>query len=739
MLVSFAGIRVGRHINVRHPVATLLLVASLAPVGGAQSGRATARPSATSPAGAFTLEQALSYPFATGLATAAKGSRVAWVFDRDGIRNIWTADGPDFKARAITNYSSDDGQELTNLTVSPDGKLVIYVRGGDHDANWAAEGGLPPDPSHSPIKPKVEIWSVATDGSPNQAPKLLAEGDDPVMSPRGDRVVFTRAQAIWIVPADGSAPAKQLFFARGNSGSATWSPTGGRLAFVSNRGDHAFIGIFTSDSAPIHYLAPSTSRDNSPQWSPDGTRIAFVRTPGSGGAPETVLDLHPRPWAIWTADVATGTAHLVWQSPNTLLGSAPTTDGGTNLSWAAGGRLVFLSDVDGWPHLYSVPEAGGAPLLLTPGSFMTEFIAMSQDRTTMVYSANSGKTPGDGDRRHIFRVPVDRAAPVALTSGEGVEWTPLITGDGHTVAFVGAGAQKPTLPMVIPINGGTPRALAEEMIPSTFPASQFVVPKPVEFKAADGTTVHAQLFESASNGAVKKPGIVFVHGGPPRQMLLGWHYMDYYSNAYAVNQYLANHGYVVLSVNYRLGIGYGHNYHHPVHAGASGASEYQDVKAGGEYLRALASVDAKRIGIWGGSYGGYLTALALARNSDIFKAGVDMHGVHNWITQSGARLTNEQLRYEQSDIKKALDVAWKSSPVSAISTWKSPVLLIQGDDDRNVYFHETVDLARRLSDAGIPFDEMVIPDEIHGFLRHQSWLSADSATVRYFDKQLGVK
>jgi len=221
-------------------------------------------------------------------------------------------------------------------------------------------------------------------------------------------------------------------------------------------------------------------------------------------------------------------------------------------------------------------------------------------------------------------------------------------------------------------------------------------------------------------------------------MLLGWHYMDYYSNAYAVNQFLANHGYVVLSVNYRLGIGYGHNFHHPEHAGASGASEYQDVKAGGEYLRSLANVDAKRIGIWGGSYGGYLTALALAHNSDIFKAGVDMHGVHNWISERRG-LVNDQLRYEKSDIKKAIDVAWTSSPVSAISTWKSPVLLIQGDDDRNVYFHETVDLARRLSAAGIPFDEMVLPDEIHGFLRHQSWLSADSATVEYFNRQFGVR
>jgi dipeptidyl aminopeptidase/acylaminoacyl peptidase len=724
--------------SIRPVILSAVGLAALGAALSAQSARSTtgaASQPARTTAASFTLDQVLSYPFVSALAASPKSPRIAWVIDRDGVRNVWAADAPDFVARAITTYRADDGQEITNVHVSPDGKTVIYVRGGDHDANWAAEGGLPPDPDHSPEKPKVEIWAVRVNGTSSEQPKLLAEGDDPTISPRGDRVAFIKAQAIWVVPIDGSAPAKQLFFARGTSTSPQWSPAGDRLAFASNRGDHSFIGVFTSDSAPILYLAPSTSHDNSPRWSRDGTRIAFVRTPGTGGAPETILELHPRPWAIWSADATTGAGRSVWKSSNTLRGSVPNTDGGTNLAWAADDRLVFLSDADGWPHMYSVTESGGPALLLTPGAFMTEFVSMTPDGTALVYSANTGNTPGDGDRRHIFRVPVDRAAPVVLTSGDGIEWTPLVTGDGRSIAFIGAGAQKPTLPMVMAIDGGTPRVLAQSEIPATFPTAELVVPKSVEFKATDGTTVHAQLFERADGGSVKKPGIVFVHGGPPRQMLLGWHYMDYYSNSYAVNQYLANHGYVVLSVNYRLGIGYGHDFHHPAHAGAAGASEYQDVRAGGQYLRALPHVDPRRIGIWGGSYGGFLTAMALAHNSDIFKAGVDMHGVHDWISQAGTRLTNEQLRYEKSDIKKALDVAWTSSPVSAIATWKSPVLLVQGDDDRNVYFHETVDLARRLSAAGIPFEELVIPDEIHGFLRHRSWVQADSATVHYFDKQ----
>lgn len=221
-------------------------------------------------------------------------------------------------------------------------------------------------------------------------------------------------------------------------------------------------------------------------------------------------------------------------------------------------------------------------------------------------------------------------------------------------------------------------------------------------------------------------------------MLLGWHYMDYYANAYAVNQYLAAHGFVVLSVNYRLGIGYGRAFQQPDHAGFAGAAEYQDVLAGTRYLQTLPNVDAARLGIWGGSYGGYLTGLALARNSDLFKAGVDLHGVHDWSRLLDAWVAGGKTgRYEKGDHEQAMKVAWESSPDAAVDGWRSPVLLIQGDDDRNVPFDQTVDLARRLETRHIPFEELVIPNEIHGFLRHASWSRVDEATADFLTRRLG--
>ncbi len=682
------------------------------------------------PAG-FTLEQVKSYPFPNELAVASSGARIAWAFNEQGRRNIWVAEGPDFKPRRLTNYQNDDGQELTSVSVSKDGRFVVYVRGGEHGSNW--DRSAPVNPASSTTTTPVQIWSVPFSGGD---PKLLGPGDSPVISPNSDLVAYEHERAIWSAPIDGARPAKRLFSARGEIDSPVWSPDGARLAFVANRGDHSFIGVWSGDANPILWLAPSTTRDASPRWSPDGTRIAFIRRAGSGGAPIPILESRPLPWSIWTADSSTGEARrLVSMTGTTLRVSPPSTHGGTNLHWAAKGRIVYLSYMDGWPHLYSVADTGGDPLLLTPGNFMCEMISLSPDGTYLLASANAGSTPGDIDRRHVLKIPVDRAAATVLTPGQGIEWSPQATGDGNHIVFLGATAQRPPLPMVMPAAGGPARVLAEDIIPAGFPTAQLVIPKQVVFRSPDGLDIHAQLFEPPAGGPAKKPAIVYIHGGPPRQMLLGWHYSDYYANAYATNQYLASRGFVVLSVNYRLGIGYGFDFHRPSNAGAQGASEYLDIKAAGEYLRRLPNIDPKRIGVYGGSYGGYLTALALARNSDIFAAGVDIHGVHDF-TADRARAMLAPAYEKPPDTQKALDIAWASSPVSAISTWKSPVLLIHADDDRNVRFNQTVDLVQRLTTAGVPHEVIVIPDDTHHFLRHANWLKVGAATAAFFERKL---
>jgi dipeptidyl aminopeptidase/acylaminoacyl peptidase len=219
-------------------------------------------------------------------------------------------------------------------------------------------------------------------------------------------------------------------------------------------------------------------------------------------------------------------------------------------------------------------------------------------------------------------------------------------------------------------------------------------------------------------------------------MLLGWHYSDYYANAYAMNQYLAHRGFVVLSVNYRLGIGYGYEFHQAANAGARGASEYLDVKAGAEFLKTLRQVDGARIGIYGGSYGGFLTAMALARDSDLFAAGVDIHGVHDWTGERARGLLTRERFEAAPDVARALEVAWASSPISSMATWRSPVLVIHADDDRNVRFSQSTDLVRRLMAGGVEHETLVIVDDTHHWLRHANVLTVDSATAAFLEKQL---
>jgi len=453
-----------------------------------------------------------------------------------------------------------------------------------------------------------------------------------------------------------------------------------------------------------------------------------VRTPGN----EHKLPLIPvraRPWSLWIADPATGNGHLLWRSGDKMDDSLPglTEDG--SLKFAAD-RIVFSSEQDGRNHLYSIAAGGGQSTLLTPGDFDVEDVFLSADNTSIIYSSNQD----DVDRRHLWRVPVaGGTAQQALTSGETMEWSPVQTGDGKSIACLGSTATSPAMPYEL--NDKTREMIAKQALPSDFPSASLVTPKQVIFRSEDGVTLHGQLF-LPRNASGKVPGLVFMHGGPVRQMMLGFHYMDYYHNAYAENQYLASRGYAVLSVNYRLGVMYGRAFREAPNTIWRGAAEYKDIVAAGKYLQSLPEVDGEKIGLWGGSYGGFLTAMGLARNSDLFKAGVDFHGVHDWSVFLTERPYFGNVALKPPDADAAVKLAWDSSPDASVDTWKSPVLLIHGDDDRNVPFTQSVDLVQRLRAHHVPFEEMILPDEIHGFLMYKSWIRTYGATADFFDRTL---
>jgi dipeptidyl aminopeptidase/acylaminoacyl peptidase len=675
-------------------------------------------------AGTFTLEQVLSAPFPSELTASPTGGNLAWVLNERGARNVWVAMAPNYKGIRATSYTEDDGQDIGQLQWTPDGKSVVYVRGGDLEFLDHPD----PNPAANPAGVEQAVWVV----TPGAAPRKLGEGHSPAVSPKGGVVAFLREGKIYIVPLSGAE--KPALMIQPRSGVTAqeleWSPDGARLAFVSDRGNHSFIAVYDFGAKALTYLDPTVDRDQLPAWSPDSRQVAFIRVPAGGGG--RGAGGSGAGWSIRVASVADGTGREIWKSEPGQGSAFHPAESDPALFWAAGDRIVFPWEKGGWLHLYSVAVEGGAATLLTPGDFEVDHVAYSGDRKEIVYDSNQD----DIDRRHVWRVSAAAGPARAVTKGDELEWTPVFA--GGAIAYLHADGRRPARAAIQ--QGETVKDLAPDSIPADFPADSLVVPQQVIYSASDGLQIHGQLFlPPASQPGERHKALVFMHGGSRRQMLLGWHYMDYYNNAYAMNQYLASQGYVVLSINYRSGVGYGLNFREPANYGARGGSEYHDVEGAGLYLRTRTDVDPAHIGLWGGSYGGYLTAMGLARGSDLFAAGVDFHGVHDWSSRGngpGGGNGGTPTPTAEAARAEAARLAYDSSPIASVSTWKSPVLLIHGDDDRNVSFSETVEMVTALRRQGVYFEQLILPDEIHGFLRHASWLKAYRAEVDFFKRKL---
>jgi len=705
----------------------------------------------------FSIEQILSYPFSYELASARKADRIAWFEFEQGKRNVFTASAPDFKPVRLSNFMEDNGTDLTNLEISEDGSVAVFVRGTDPNRQgWIA------NPSHDPDGSEQAIWAVRTrEGKPFR----LAAGSSPALSPDGKWVVFIKEGQIYGVPVapvtngnprETDLERQPLFRAWGTNGSPRWSPDGKKIAFVSDRQDHSLIGVYALADRKISYLAPSVDRDGSPTWSGDGQRIAFIRRPGLAFAQITALAqreaaLRPAPFrpmptpapqpsqaqliqppelasgpgfqtskfadghtiTFWVADVDGSKAEKIWNDPL----EDPAWDSLREITWA-GDSLIFLAERNNWRHYYSVPTSGGpdsVPTNLTPGEGEAEFIGFSPDGKTLFYTSNAG----DIDRRHLWRSATAGGGPTQLTQGEGIETEAAPLASGESVAVFYSDARRPRCVALVPAKGGQARIINPKL-PADFPLEAQVVPEPVVLKAEDGLEFHNQLFiPNDIQPGERRPAIVFSHGGPGRQMLLGYHYMFFYHMAYAMNQYFASQGYVVLSINYRSGIGYGRDFRMAPNRGSAGSSEYQDLVAAAKYLQSRPDVNPDRIGLYGLSYGGLMTAMGLSRNSDIFKAGVDIAGVHLW----GNSLDTNS-------------ISFKASSVSTIDKWTSPVLLVQGDDDRNVAFSQTTGLVQLLRARNIPYELIVFPDEVHDFLVFRRWLTTFCAADEFFSRYL---
>jgi dipeptidyl aminopeptidase/acylaminoacyl peptidase len=670
------------------------------------------------------IDTLLAAPFPTELTASPVGNRFAWVVSASGVQNLWVAEPPAYTGRSVTAYREDDGQWLSQPAWSADGGTLIYTRGEGPNRQ-----GESPNPAQIADGAEQAVWAVALGTG---TPRRLGPGNSPSPAPKGSVVAWVNRGQIWTVDlaVPDTKPAR-LVASRGSASGVRWSPDGVHLTFVSGRGTHGFLGVVTLATRELRYLDPSLDRDSNPAWSPDGSRLAFVR---ELAAPRPQMFAPRRtaeePWAIRVVDAKTGLARQVWKAEAGYGSVLQGIDAENQILWAAGDRLVFPWEKDGWLHLYSVPVGGGTATLLTPGEGEVEYARLTPDRTRVLYHSNHA----DIDRRHVWMARVDGGAPEPVTKGTGIEWGPVRAASGNATAFFRADARTP--PHVAVQSDDTATRAVEGTLPAAFPSAQLVEPQPVLLTATDGVPIHAQLFLPPDlKPGDRRPALIFSHGGSRRQMLLGWHYMYYYRNAYAMNQWLASRGYIVLSVNYRSGIGYGLEFREAVNYGATGGSEFQDIMGAGLFLKGRADVNPAQIGLWGGSYGGYLTAMGLSRASNLFAAGVDFHGVHDW--NQGIRTFRPE--YNTLEEPAFARKAFESSPLASVDTWRSPVLLIHGDDDRNVSFIESINLITALRKRGVEVEQLVFPDEVHDFLRHANWVRAYRATLDFFDRRLKTR
>jgi dipeptidyl aminopeptidase/acylaminoacyl peptidase len=732
------------------------LAIAVVAIGIAVAARSSRAPHAAS--SSPTIEQFLLPGTPIEIASAKKADRIAWTAYEHGLRNVYTAVAPDFTPVRLTAVTKDDGIELSDLSISDDGGVVTFVRGTQPNREgWVA------NPTADPAGAQRTIWAVRTSGG---GAWKLGEGTTPALSPDGRTVLFSKDGQIYsfAVGAGGAGRAggaggvstKPLVKAWGINGTTVWSPDGTKFAFVSNRVDHSLVGVYDARTRAVTFLAPSVDHDTSPTWSPDGRRVAFIRRPGtpfglqahqgagSIGNPDGPaynplnalraggrggrgqqggrggrgrgqgddVPIDPRPGlfsaafaggytlSFWVADAATGEGSEFWHNTKDDKDFSAV----NAIRWTGADHVIFEAEPQEWTRWYSVGVSNGqpAPVALTPGDGAVEHTAVSADGTVLFYSTNAG----DIERRHIWKVPTAGGAAEQVTKGETIETYPVPIASGRQIAVLGGDAKRPFGVGIVAATGGAPKYVYPSL--AAFPTGAEVLPQLVLTKAADGLEIHNQLFVPKDlKPGERRPAVVFVHGGPVRQMLLGYHYMHFYHVAYAVNQWLASRGYVVMSINYRSGIGYGKSFRTAPNTGGRGNAEYQDVIAGGKYLQTRPDVDPNRIGIWGLSYGGVLTSQALARNSDVFKVGVDLAGVHLW----GSSLDPDNVSYQ-------------SSTISAIDTWKSPVLLVHGDDDRNVQFSQTTGLVQLLRAHNVYHELIVFTDDTHEPLLHKRYLYA---------------
>ena len=700
--------------------------------------------------GRLTIEQLIDIRHPSGPVWSPDGRHVAFLSERAGIADIYVADvtgsSAPSSARALTRDAS--GQP-GGFFWSADSSRVYYPRqgdlwqaavaGGEPSAVWStpqAEAGITPSPDGT----RVAFVRSASEPASGAVP--AGRGGRGGAAGGGDLIVRTLADGkeSLVVRADNHA-----------IGGLSWSPDGRSIVFTDNNRTIRHEQTPPYSGSKIIYTISENVPGETGIVNLDGTGL---RSLGAGGAGRRWLDATHFLVDRTSADFKKRTTMLVdiaGGEPKALheelaekfwsitgdAGAQPSPDG----KW-----IAFLSDRDGWDHVYVMPAAGGAAVQITKGRFEVRAPQWSPDSTRIAFDANEPEHYGD---RHLYVATLGRdpakASIAVVTSGRGTDIGPQWSPDGTRLVFQHTDPHNSAdLWMVsaspsqsAPRNPQSAIRLSDSM-PAAMDRSAFVEPESVTYSGPDGQNVPAWLFVPKGLDRTKKhPAIVWIHGDGVNQGYDGWHVQRNYAVYYSFHQYLLQKGYVVIMPDYRGSIGYGKAWREGVYMDVGG-KDAKDAWMVTNYLKTLPYVDMERVGVWGLSYGGFFTLIAVTDQPKLFRAAVDVAGVADSAMYYEDPYHGGWTASRIGTPEQHPDVYANASPLAHVDRLERPLLVLHGTSDVNVPYLHSVRLIDELLKKGkgdlVSF--MSYPGEFHYFTREHVLRDAWHRVEDFFDANL---
>ncbi|MEO8678684.1 MAG: prolyl oligopeptidase family serine peptidase [Vicinamibacterales bacterium] len=669
----------------------------------------------------LTIEQLIDIKHPSNALWSPDGKRVAFVWDRAGIGNLYVADAATGgEPRALTSYP--DGT-IANAFWSADSTKVYFARGGDL---WqvAAAGGAP-----------AAAWTTPTPES------------NISVSPDGQRVVFVRTGTDLFVRSLVDGKETRLAHDDKSIGGASWSPDGAHLAFAAGAESIRHEQTPAYSGAKIIYTITERTPSQTFVVAATGGKPVAIGTPGGGGVrwldakrvvfDRTSADFKKR--TNYVTDIATGATRVAREDSDAKFWSITGDAGAGALPSPDGKWIAVVSDRDGWDHLYVMPAGGGEGVQITKGKFEAWRPAWSPDSTRIAFDANEPERPGV---RHLGIATIGsdpaKATITMITSGRGTNINPSWSPDGARLVYQHTDPQNSADVFVIDAKPGATPVRLSSSFPASIDRSRLVAPEFVHYPGPDGQQVPGWLYVPPGLDKSKKhPAIVWIHGDGVNQNYDGWHVQRNYAVYSSVHQYFLQQGYVVFMPDYRGSIGYGKAWRQGVYMDVGG-KDAKDAWMSANYLKTLGYVDMDRVGVWGLSYGGFFTLIAVTDQPTLFRAGVDVAGVADYAMYYEDPYHGGWTASRIGTPAQNPEVYKNASPLSHVDRLERPLLILHGTADVNVPYLHSVRLVDELLAKGkgglVSF--MVYPGEFHYFTRAQVLRDAWNRVDRFFGEHL---